>query len=150
MDTICSLRPAPQPVPCRDTPVGAVPRPLVAVVDDDRAVVNSLEFALGTEGYRVAAYFSAQAYLDHAETGVDCLVVDVRLPGMDGIQLLEELRRRGPVPPHILIASNPGRRCRDWAAARSVPLVEKPFLDEALTERIKAAILESRNESAGP
>ncbi len=157
MDTMCSPRTSARTAPRiaartaarRDAPARAKQRPLVAVVDDDRAVVNSLEFALGTEGYRVAAYFSAQAYLDHAETGVDCLVVDVRLPGMDGIQLLEELRRRGPVPPHILIASNPGRRCRDWAAAKSVPLVEKPFLDEALTERIKAAILESLNDRAG-
>ena len=118
----------------------ALHRPLVAVVDDDRAVVSSLEVALGTEGYRVEAFFDAASYLARSNGRVDCLVVDFRLPGMDGIQLLEELARRGPLPPHFLIASNPSRVCRDWAAAAAVPLVEKPFLDEALTERIKAAV----------
>jgi two-component system, LuxR family, response regulator FixJ len=125
--------------------------PLVAVVDDDRAVVSSLEFALGTEGYRVAAFFDAQAYLCREGGRVDCLIVDFRLPGMDGIELLQELSRRGPLPPHVLIASNPSRKCRDWAAAAAVPLVEKPFLDEALTERIKAAVAESiARSAAGP
>jgi len=145
MDTTCSPRPAQR----RGASGRAARRPLVAVVEDDRAVVNSLEFALGTEGYRVAAFFSAQAYLTQAIPGVDCLVVDFRLPGMDGIQLLEELGRRGLLPPHVLIASNPGRKCREWAAAMAVPLVEKPFLDEALTERIKAAIRQSRSPGPG-
>jgi len=141
MDMMCSSRTAPH----RGASARAGRRPLVAVVDDDRAVVNSLEFALGTEGYRVAAFFTAQSYLDRAASRVDCLVVDFRLPGMDGIQLLEELGSRGPLPPHILIASNPSRNCRQWAAAHSVPLVEKPFLDEALTDRIKVAISQSQN-----
>jgi len=115
-------------------------RPLIAVVDDDPAVVRSLEFVLGAEGYRVAAYYSAQAFLQSARRGIDCLVVDMRLPGMDGIQLLEALDRRGSPPPRILIASNPSRQCRQWAAEASVPLVEKPFLDEMLTDRIQAAV----------
>ena len=120
-------------------------RPLVAVVDDDRAVVSSLEFALGTEGYQVSAFFDARSYLDQSRPErplpvVDCLIVDYRLPGMNGIQLLEELARRGPMPPHLLIASNPSKACRTWAAHSGVPLVEKPFLDEALTERIRAAL----------
>ncbi len=136
MDAICPSRTAPHP----GATVRAARRPLVAVVEDDPAVVNSLEFALGTEGYRVVAVLSGEAYLTRGAVDVDCLVVDYRLPGMDGIQLLETLARRGPVPPHILIASNPGRKCREWAAAQGVPLVEKPFLDEALTERIRAAV----------
>jgi len=114
--------------------------PLVAVVDDDRAVVNSLEFALGTEGYRVAAFFDAQSCLDAIDHTVDCLIVDFDLPGMNGIQLLEALRQRGPTPPHLLIAGNPSRACRSWASTVGVPLVEKPFLDEALTDRIRAAL----------
>jgi len=97
----------------------------------------------------VVAVLSGEAYLTSAAVGVDCLVVDFRLPGMNGIQLLEELTRRGPVPPHILIASNPGRKCREWAAARAVPLVEKPLLDEALTERIRAAVHLSRTRIGG-
>ncbi len=120
--------------------------PLVAVVDDDRAVVSSLDFALGVEGYQVVAYYDAQSYLDgvtdYAEwPSANCLVVDFRLPGMNGIQLLEELRRRDRLPPHMLVASNPSRACRNWAIINDVPLVEKPFLDEALTEQIRAALV---------
>ncbi len=128
--------------------------PRVVVVDDDQAVVSSLKFALGIEGYRVSAFFDARSYLDQSHTDrrvptenglatVDCLIVDYRLPGMNGIQLLEELARRGPMPPHLLIASNPSKSCRSWAAHSGVPLVEKPFLDEALTERIRAALWSS-------
>ncbi len=136
MDT-CPVQVAPAAV----ARTRAARRPLIAVVDDDPAVVRSLEFVLDAEGYRVAAFASAQSFLQSAPRGIDCLVVDVRLPGMDGIQLLEALGRRGsPPPPRILIASNPSRRCRQWATEAAVPLVEKPFLDEMLTDRIQAAV----------
>jgi len=125
---------------------GSATQPLVAVVDDDLAVVRSLEFALGTEGYAVAAYHNAQAFLDQAGRDGDqqkagCLVVDYKLPGMNGIEMLDELRSRGPLPPTVLITSNPDLRCRRWAAETGVPLVEKPLLDESLTDRIRAAFL---------
>lgn len=115
-------------------------RPLVAVVDDDPAVASSLEFALVVEGYRVNAYHSAQDYIQHQKSHVDCLIVDYKLDGMDGIAFIEELERRGALPPPLMIAANPSRRCRQWAAASGIPLVEKPLLDSALTDRIRSLI----------
>ena len=115
-------------------------RPLVAVVDDDPAVASSLEFALVVEGYRVNAYHSASDYIERQKSHVDCLIVDYKLDGMDGIAFIEELERRGALPPPLMIAANPIRRCRQWAAASGVPLVEKPLLDSALTDRIRTLI----------
>eukprot|EP01039_Chlorochromonas_danica_P014208 gene14208-16557_t len=117
-------------------------RPLVAVVDDDPAVASSLEFALVVEGYRVNAYHSASDYIERQKSHVDCLIVDYKLDGMDGIAFIEELERRGALPPPLMIAANPSRRCRQWAAASGVPLVEKPLLDSALTDRIRTLISE--------
>ena len=115
-------------------------RPLVAVVDDDPAVASSLEFALVVEGYRVNAYHSASDYIERQKSHVDCLIVDYKLDGMDGIAFIEELERIGALPPPLMIAANPSRRCRQWAAASGVPLVEKPLLDSALTDRIRTLI----------
>lgn len=115
-------------------------RPLVAVVDDDPAVASSLEFALVVEGYRVNAYHSAMDYIQRQRSHVDCLIVDYKLDGMDGIAFIEELERRGALPPPLMIAANPSRRCRQWAAASGVPLVEKPLLDSSLTDRIRSLI----------
>jgi len=115
-------------------------RPLVAVVDDDPAVASSLEFALVVEGYRVNAYHSASDYIERQKSHVDCLIVDYKLDGMDGIAFIEEMERRGALPPPLMIAANPSRRCRQWAAASGVPLVEKPLLDSALTDRIRTLI----------
>ena len=116
--------------------------PRVVVVDDDRAVVSSLEFALGIEGYEVAAYYDAPSCLEGigscaAQKAITCLVVDFRLPGMNGVELLEELDRRGRLPPHMLMAGNPSRSCRTWANRAGVLLVEKPFLDGVLMDRIR-------------
>ena len=115
-------------------------RPLVAVVDDDPAVASSLEFALVVEGYRVNAYHSAMDYIQRQRSHVDCLIVDYKLDGMDGIAFIEDRERRGALPPPLMIAANPSRRCRQWAAASGVPLVEKPLLDSSLTDRIRSLI----------
>ena len=123
-------------------------RPLVAVVDDDPAVASSLEFALIVEGYRVNAYLSALDYMQRQRSHVDCLIVDYRLEGMDGISFIEELDKRGVLPPPLMIAANPSRRCRQWAAATGVPLVEKPLLDSSLTDRIRSLIGGTQNSGS--
>ena len=129
----------PQPGPVLVTPV-------VAVVDDDLAVVRSLEFALSIDGYVVQSFYSARAFLDHSEktagyVKAGCLVVDYKLPGMSGIEMIDELISRGAIPPTVLITSCPDQRCRLWANQTGVPVVEKPLLDESLTDRIRAAFV---------
>ena len=119
-------------------PSGA--RPLVVVIDDDLAVVSSLEFALETEGFSVTSFYDASAFLAQDRPEAGCLVIDYNLPGMSGTDLLDELERRGPLPPFVLIASNPDRRCRRWVDEHGATMGENPLLGAALTRMVWAAV----------
>jgi two-component system response regulator FixJ len=110
----------------------------VMIVDDDVAVLNALAFALRTEGYVVLACESSAAALDHAaRTPFACLVVDYRLPGMDGLALASALNRSGLHPPVIVVTSNPDARCRMRAAAAGAVIVEKPLLGDVLSRQLQ-------------
>ena len=113
----------------------------VLVVDDDPAVRNSLQFCLEVEGFLVRTYASGSDLLNDLnipESG--CLVIDYRLPGMSGLELLSELRRRKVSLPAIMITTHPTASVREQAAAAGAALVEKPLLNEALFERIRAEL----------
>lgn len=111
--------------------------PLIAVVEDDEAVLKSLEFALLAEGYAVRiATCATDAKADPEFLDADCLVLDYALPDETGTVLLRHLRRRGLVCPAIVIASNPTPECRRQAAAAGAPLIEKPLMGGELIARI--------------
>ena len=114
---------------------------MIAIVEDDRAVRNSLEFSLETQGYRVCGFDCAEDALSsqHA-VAADCLIIDYALPDMTGTDLLAALRGRGQQCPAIIIASNPSFRCRAEAAAAGAPLVEKPMLGDSLNEHLRALV----------
>ena len=115
-----------------------VPLPVIAVVDDDRAVCNSLKFSLELEGFAVRAYHSAAEFLD-ADNFRDCscLIIDQRMPGMNGMELIAELRGRKVSIPAILIISQPNKVLSARAAEAHVPIIEKPLLSNALVEKIR-------------
>ena len=114
--------------------------PFVAVVDDDPAVCNSLKFALELEGLAVRTYTSGAALLRGNDLKTyGCFVVDQRMPGMSGLELVRELRERGIATPAILIVSEPSVSLSARAAEARVPIVEKPFLGNTLIERIREA-----------
>src|SRR5438046_1428128 len=72
-------------------PIGS--SPVVAIVDDDPAVCNSLKFSLELEGFAVRAYGNAAEFLNADDfQGCDCLVIDQRMPGMSGVELIAKLR----------------------------------------------------------
>jgi two-component system response regulator FixJ len=114
--------------------------PIVAIVDDDRAVCNSLKFALELEGFAVRAYCSG-AELLHAGDLDDCrcFVIDQRMPTMTGLELIAKLRGRHVLAPAILLTSNPDAALRARAATTNAPIVEKPLLGDALLQRIREA-----------
>lgn len=115
-------------------------RPSIVVVDDDAALRAALSFALETEGLDVEAFESAEAVLAAAPAQHDCFVLDQRLPGMSGLDLLEQLRRRGETAPAVLITSNPGALTRARAMASGVDIVEKPLLEGMLTRKILSLV----------
>jgi len=121
-------------------PQATAKRPVIAVVDDDPAVCGSLKFALELEGFAVRTYHSG-AELFHVGDfeGFDCFVVDQRMPGMTGMELVEVLRARRIMTPVILIISHPNAALSARAQKAAIPIVEKPLLGNALVERIREA-----------
>jgi FixJ family two-component response regulator len=77
----------------------------VALVDDDSDVRVGLQTLLRSFGYRVSVYADAQALLDAGVANIDCVVSDVQMPGMDGLELLRRLRANAAGPPCILMTA---------------------------------------------
>ena len=119
----------------------AVPETVI-VVDDDAAVRAALKFALEVEGFNVQLYDGPQAVLAAANLPKrGCLVIDYRMPTIDGIELIDELRRRNVALPAILISARVTGALRDLAARSGLTRVlEKPLTDTALVENIHGAL----------
>ena len=116
----------------------AAPISVIAVVDDDPAVCNSLKFSLELEGFAVRAYHSGAEFLaDGNFRDCKCFVIDQRMPGTSGMEAITELRQRKVSIPAILIISQPNRVLSARAAEAHVPIVEKPLLSNALVEKIR-------------
>jgi two-component system, LuxR family, response regulator FixJ len=124
------------------TPSNIVPaRKTVLIVDDDPAVRSSLQFCLEIEGFLVRTYASGSDLLnDEAVPDSGCLVIDYRLPSMNGLDLLSELRRRKIMLPAIVVTTGPSMSVRAQTAAAGAVLIEKPLLNEALFDGIRAAM----------
>jgi two-component system response regulator FixJ len=116
--------------------------PLVHIVDDDEAVRNSLAFMLGSAGLSVRLYESARAFLDLLDPSAHgCLVTDVRMPDMTGIELLAEIKAKAPYLPAIVITGHGDIPLAVEAMkAGAVDFIEKPFEDEVLLKAVEAAL----------
>lgn len=113
----------------------------VYIVDDDDAFRNSLEEVLDTSGFVVKSFSSARAFLADESNKAGCLVADVRMPDMDGVQLLEEVRRRGIEVLAIMIAGAGDVSVAVKAIkAGAIDFIEKPFDHETLVASIREAI----------
>jgi two-component system response regulator FixJ len=114
---------------------------VVHVVDDEEAVRKSLAFLLATAGFPVRVHESATGFLAAAPTaGKACLVTDLKMPDLSGVELLEKLNGMGVTMPTIVITGH-GDVPMAVAAmkAGAVDFIEKPFEDEVLIEAIKRA-----------
>lgn len=114
-------------------------KPLVAIVDDDPAVRGSLAFSLETEGFSVCTYANGSDLLRDVPRA-ECFVIDYKLPGMNGLDVLAELRRRQIATPAILITTHPNAAVRERAANSRTVLIEKPLLGDTLFHEIRSAI----------
>jgi FixJ family two-component response regulator len=114
---------------------------IVAVVDDDEAVRDSLQFLLELAGYSVHGYASAQAFLPEAgHYDWRYLVVDQHMPALTGLDLVARLRGAGRAVPTLLITGSMTPDMMDRAAALGVTAVlEKPLADSDLLRYVAAA-----------
>ena len=114
----------------------------VAVVDDDAAVRHALKFALEFEGLLVRLYDGAQALLADPELAqYGCLVIDYRMPEIDGLELVEALQERRLTIPVIIITGRANNGMRVRAGQIGVTAVlEKPLSDNALADAIRSAL----------
>jgi two-component system, LuxR family, response regulator FixJ len=113
----------------------------VLIIDDDPAVRNSLKFVLEVEGFAVRAYHTGSDLLRDPELpAAGCLVIDYKLPEMNGLDLLVELRRRKIDLPAILITTHPSSEVRRRAALGGVTVIEKPLLNDTLFQEIRAVL----------
>jgi two-component system, LuxR family, response regulator FixJ len=114
----------------------------VYVIDDDAAMRDSLEFLLDSSGFDVTLFDSAQGFLDALPSlAFGCIVSDVRMPGIDGIELLKHLKAAGSRLP-ILVMTGHGDVPLAVEAMKlgAIDFLEKPFEDERLTTMIASAI----------
>lgn len=115
---------------------------VIHVVDDDPAMRDSLSFLLDVNGFAPKAYETADAFLAGAAIELPtCVVSDIRMPGLTGIELVRELKGRGTICPVILITGHGDVALAVEAMkAGAVDFIEKPFDDHALLGAIGAAL----------
>src|SRR5258708_3537890 len=119
-----------------------MPEPTIFVVDDDDAVRHSLALLVQSVGLNVQTFASAQEFLDAYDSSLPgCLVLDIRMPRISGLELQQMLTERKIDIPVIIITGHGDvpvavRTLRNGA----VDFLEKPFSDQALLERINEAI----------
>ena len=117
----------------------------ILIVEDDRAVRDSLKFSLVIEGFAVRVYPDAEQVLSEPRLPkFDCLIVDHNMPGMNGLDLVSALRARRIDTPAILITSHPNQWLRDRAAAAGIPIIEKPLLN-SLLDHVRRTISQAGN-----
>ena len=118
------------------------PNSLVHVIDDDDAVRESLEFLLRSAKIEVRTYDSATAFLNAMPgDAAGCIVTDVRMPGVSGIDLLRQLKARGSTMPVIVITGHGDIQLAVEAMKiGAADFLEKPFDDEALLASVKSAL----------
>ena len=116
--------------------------PVIHLVDDDEAVRSSLALLIGTVGLRVQTWAEPQAFLDGFDRqGIGAIVLDVRMPGISGLTVLEKLLTQGVDQP-VLMLTGHGTvdMCRRAFKAGAAEFLEKPVDDEQLLEALQQAV----------
>jgi two-component system response regulator FixJ len=135
---------ATEPTEAADTEGEAAPSgPTVHIVDDDEAVRRSLAMLLGSFGYHTEIYDSAESFLA-ALDGIarGCVIVDVRMPGMNGLMLQRELERRESGLPVIIVTGHGDVSLAVEAMkAGAIDFIEKPYSERDLTRAVNAALV---------
>ena len=123
-------------------------QPIVHIVDDDRAVRDSLSFLMKSVGFESMAYDSAEAFLENADLNrPGCLIVDIRMQGMSGLELQQLLNERSSKLPVIIITGHGDVPMAVQAMkAGAVDFLEKPYDNQLLIARIRQCLQQISKE----
>ena len=117
------------------------PKSIVAIVDDDQRLLESLGDLLESAGHAVRTFGSAQALLDSKDVGeIACLITDIGMPGIDGFELQRRMRKQRPDLPVILITGR--HEIAERPQARHSRFFRKPFDGQALLAAVGDALTE--------
>jgi FixJ family two-component response regulator len=116
--------------------------PLISIVDDDALARNGIRELVESLGYKTVTFMSAENFL---QSGIipetKCLITDLQMPGLNGLELQEQMRSQGYQTPVILITAYPNEKHRKRALDNgAVGFLCKPFNEEALIDCLTAAI----------
>lgn len=117
-------------------------KPLIAIVDDDRAIRTALSSLLRSAGFRAAMFDCAEAFLDDLKGGVpDCVLTDIQMPGMSGLDLQQHLASANPDLPVLVMTAFPEAKLRERAMLSGAHcFLNKPFDANELLRCIHTAI----------
>jgi FixJ family two-component response regulator len=125
---------------------------MICIVDDDSASRDSLRLLLDCVGLEASGFASSEAFLEKREgADPDCLILDIHMPGMSGLELLEELRERGDKVPVIVVTGRPSPADTARAlAAGALALLDKPFKPGEIIALARTAVENRHNLSPNP
>jgi FixJ family two-component response regulator len=123
------------------TPKGKNDQALIAIVDDDQSFREALESLLTLIGFRTAVFASARKFLDSPQfPNVSCAILDVSMPGMDGLELQRHLVATHPIP-IIFITDLRDSKTREQAVRKgAISFLNKPFSEETLISALNSAL----------
>jgi FixJ family two-component response regulator len=126
-------------------------KPQIYVVEDDDAVRDSLQMVLESVGYKVVPFANANAFLDRYEPEMTgCLVLDIRMPGMNGMELQRKLNERNSILPIIFVTGHGDVPMAVEAMQQgAVDFVQKPYREQELLEKIERALAMDRENREG-
>jgi FixJ family two-component response regulator len=130
-------------VPLERQPADPIRR-LICIVDDDDAVAHSLKVFLETSGFNVQTYCSGAQFLaDYRHRTAGCLIIDLHMPGLDGLEVVKELQLKGVRLPTILVSGGLDRRVTQRAASLGVTeIIEKPFSAHCIVRFVQTSLAE--------
>jgi FixJ family two-component response regulator len=125
--------------------------PVITVVDDDMSVRRAVSRLVQSVGLEVMAYHSAEEYLDAAQKAAGCLILDIHLDGMSGLELFEQLVSAGDAPPAIFVTADDTSKAREQAhELGALAYLRKPFDAEALLQAIGTAVGRDLESAVAP
>lgn len=124
--------------------------PTIALVDDDRNILTSVSIALESEGYRILTYTDGVSALDGlGDAPADLAILDIKMPRMDGMELLRRLRQRSEIPVIFLTSKDEEIDELFGLKMGADDFIRKPFSQRLLVERVKAVLRRASTKEVG-